>query len=311
MLRNSLLICGLILLILQEYIFDVSINHQFIIFIIGILILGIPHGAADILVAEQNSDYTKKVFSKTMFLIEYLTKLFTFACILWFFPIVGNLLFILFAAYHFGETDLHHFKTNTFLGKIFVVSYGILILSIILLHHFEDVIPLFLMFESGIENLTLINYIDVNRYSFMSISGIFFFTSAFVYFLKNRNTVVKPTGDFLVHFAIIIFILFKLPMLLGFTFYFVVWHSVLSLTNIVSYLIKENAYSKYVIVQQIIIYSLLAISGIVIFAISGFKFLDNSTLTSYLFLGLAVLTAPHLPVMHEMYINIRKSLSIK
>ncbi len=305
MLRIVLLLSGCLLLLLQQYI-PFNTSTQFIIFLTGILLLGVPHGAADILVANQNAGYQKKSFSQIRFLFVYLGRLFIFAAILWFFPLAGNLLFILFAAYHFGETDLYQFKTNTFTGKLFVISYGLLILSIILVHHFEEVKPLFQMFEAGQENAVFIEWLDTHRYNVISVSGIFFFTTTFIYFLQNRNTGSKDKGEFLIRFAVILLILFNLPMLLGFTFYFVVWHSVLSLNNITTYLRKNNSHTQNSIRKEILLYSVLAIGGIALFGLTGFMFISSNAIVGYLFLGLAVLTAPHMQIMHDMYNSLRQ-----
>jgi Brp/Blh family beta-carotene 15,15'-monooxygenase len=305
MIRIVLLIIGCILLIFHQYLITISTNTQFIIFLTGILLLGVPHGAADLLVANRNADAGKKAFSKFKFLAIYLRRLFIFAAILWFFPVAGNLLFILFAAYHFGETDLHQFKTNTLLGKLFVISYGLVILSVILLHHFEEVKPIYQLFEAGKENEPLINWLDINRYYILSTTGILFFTTTFIYFLRNSNTNINEKGQFLIRFAVILFIIFNLPMLLGFTFYFVVWHSVISLNNIVLYLRNNNMYSLNIINRQILLYSVLAITGIGMFGLTGFMFISSNAVAGYIFLGLAVLTAPHMQIMHDMYNSIR------
>jgi beta-carotene 15,15'-dioxygenase len=305
MIRIILLVIGCMLLIFQQYLVSIHTYSQFIIFLTGILLLGVPHGAADLLVATRNAGVGSKAFSKFRFLVIYLSRLFLFAAILWFFPVIGNLLFIFFAAYHFGETDLHQFKTNTLLGKLFVISYGLVILSVILLHHFEEVQPVFQLFEAGKKNELLINRINTNRYSILSVTGIFFFATTFIYFLRNGNNDINEKGQFLVRFAVILFILFNLPMLLGFTFYFVVWHSVISLTNIVSYLRNNNTYPPGTISRQILLYSVLAITGIGLFGLTGFMFISSNAVAGYIFLGLAVLTAPHMQVMHDMYNSIR------
>ncbi len=311
MLRIILLLSGCLLLLFQQYILPFNSNTQFIIFLSGILFLGVPHGAADLLVATQNANSSKKLFSKFRFLTVYISRLFAFAAILWFFPLAGNLLFILFAAYHFGETDLHQFKTNTISGKAFVIFYGLLILSVILLHHFEEVKPLFELFSAGKQNALFINWLDANRYNIISVAGILFFTATFIYFLQNSNNATSDKGQFLIRFAVILLILFNLPMLLGFTFYFVVWHSVLSLNNITAYLRKNNLYTQYSINREIILYSVLAIGGIALFGLTGFMFISSSTMVGYLFLGLAVLTAPHMQIMHDMYNSLRQIKSGK
>ena len=306
MLRIVLLLSGCLLLLFQQYIIPFNNSTQFIIFLSGILLLGVPHGAADLLVATQNANSSKKSFSKFRFLTVYISRLFAFAAILWLFPLAGNLLFIFFAAYHFGETDLYQFKTNTISGKAFVTFYGLLILSVILLYHFEEVKPLFQMFQAGKENAAFINWLDIQRYNIISVSGILFFTATFIYFLHNSNTGTNDKGQFLIRFAIILLILFNLPMLLGFTFYFVVWHSVLSLNNIITYLRKNNSHTQNRINREIILYSVLAIGGIALFGLTGFMFINTNAIVVYLFLGLAVLTAPHMQIMHDMYNSIRQ-----
>jgi beta-carotene 15,15'-dioxygenase len=304
MIRIALLIAGIGLLIVQQFIQPVPVQWQFIIFITGIILLGVPHGAADLLVATKNSEQEKKSFSKIKFFVNYLGRLLLFAAILWFFPLVGNLLFILFAAYHFGETDLHEFKTNTLAGKLFVISYGLLILGVILLHHFEEVKPLFLQFDAGIRHEGFLNSLDQYRYIILSFLALFFFASTFYYFAANGSGQHRQ-GQFIVQFALILFILYNLPMVLGFTFYFIVWHSVLSLRNIVGYLRKDNRLSGVNIFKQMALYSSMAMVGIVLFGLSGFMFMNNSAMMVYIFLGLAVLTAPHMQIMHSMYNSIR------
>jgi Brp/Blh family beta-carotene 15,15'-monooxygenase len=303
MIRFLLIITGFLLMLSQQFIFPVSTKTQFIIFLVGILILGVPHGAADLLVANQKAEHEKKVFSKYSFLFKYVFRLGLFASILWFFPLLGNLLFLLFAAYHFGETDLYRFKTDTFAGKLFVISYGLVILGIILLHHFHEVMPMFQQFESGVRYLPLINWINESRYILLSVFGVFFFASTFYYFASTDNQ--YPTGDFLIQFGLILIILFNLPMMLGFTFYFIVWHSILSLRNIVSYLRNDGLFSNTVILKNIGFYSLLSMAGISLFGLAGFMFINVNTMAVYVFLGLAVLTAPHLQIMHDMYCSIR------
>jgi Brp/Blh family beta-carotene 15,15'-monooxygenase len=306
MLRIVLLLSGCVLLLFQQYILPINNHTQYVIFFSGILLLGVPHGAADLLVATQNAAGNKRSFSKFRFLSVYISRLFAFAAILWFSPLVGNLLFILFAAYHFGETDLYQFNTRSISGKAFVILYGLLLLSVILLYHFEDVKPLFQLFSAGKDNAVFINWLDVNRFNVISVSGILFFTVTFIYFLRNSNTGADDKGQFLIRLAVILLILFNLPMLLGFTFYFVVWHSVLSLNNIIIYLRANNSCTRHIIKREIIFYSVLAIGGIALFGLTGFMFTNSRSMAGYLFLGLAVLTAPHMQIMHDMYHSLRQ-----
>lgn len=304
MTKIVLLVFGCTLLAVQNFITPIEANFQFLFFIVGILLLGIPHGAADFLVASENADLSNSKFSKNKFFLNYLGRLLLFWILLSLFPMVGTILFILFAAFHFGETDLYRFKTNTISGKIFVITYGLVILSVIILHHFEEAIPLLNLFEFGEKNKLLINWLNQNRYLILTFNGAAFFISTFIYFLQNSHFENKDKGQFLIRFAIILIILFNLPMLLAFTFYFVIWHSLLSLTNIVNYLKGHNT-SYQTIAKQILLYSSIAIIGICLIGLTGYMFANKNAIAGYIFLGLAVLTAPHMEVMYEMYKMIR------
>jgi beta-carotene 15,15'-dioxygenase len=304
MLRIVLLMVGAILLIVQHYTQPLSVQLQFIIFLSGIVVLGIPHGAVDLLVATQSSASQKKSFSAGSFFANYIGRAILFSIIFWFSPLAGILLFIFFAAYHFGETDLCEFKTNTFSGKFFVSSYGLVILAVILVHHFEEVKPILMQFNAGIKHESFIRYIGQHRYTILSCSGILFFISTFFYFLTNTNT-EQQQGLFLVQFAAILFMLYNLPMILGFTFYFILWHSVLSLRNIIKYLQKDGLFSTSVILKQLAFYSILAIIGIGLFGFASFMFISNNSMMVCIFVGLAVLTVPHMEVMHDMYNGVR------
>ena len=303
--KVGLLFLGLLLLLIQNSFAALELNEQYFLFIAGIIFLGVPHGAADLLVASRNADLAEKKFSKNKFLFVYVGRLAAFAFFLFLFPVVGNIIFIFFAAYHFGETDLHQFKTNTLPGKIFVLSYGLLILSVILLHHFDDVKQIYLMFESGKRNAAIIDWLSQNRYYLLSANALIFFVSSFFYFIKNKYSDNKDTGQFLVRFALILFILFNLPLILGFTFYFVVWHSLISLTNIINYLRQKNNISYTTIFKQILLYSSIAIAGIAVFGLTGFMYVNENAVAAYIFFGLAVLTAPHMEIMYEMYVALR------
>jgi len=307
MIRFLLLVAGCLLLLFQHYVQPVPVQLQFIFFMTGILLVGIPHGAADLLVATQNAENGKRIFSRLRFFANYLLRLFLFAAIIWFFPLAGNLLFIVFAAYHFGETDLYQFKTNSLAGKLFVVSYGLLILAVILLNHFDEVVPLLKSFNAGINNMAFINWLGEHRIVLLSLFAVFFFASTFLYFITAAPT-RHNQEQFLVQFAVILFILYNLPMLLGFTFYFVVWHSVLSLKNIVTYLRMDGTCRFSIIAKQIVFYSLLAIIGMSLFGFTGFMFVSHNTIMVYVFLALAVLTAPHMQIMHDMYKAIRSKM---
>lgn len=304
MTKAILLITGFFMMLFQHYIQPIPPQIQYLFFFIGIILLGVPHGAADLLVATQNAHNEVKPFSKIFFFTNYLLRLILFGVVLYFFPLAGYIIFILFAAYHFGETDLYQFKTRSLVGKLFITSYGLLILGVILLNHFEEVKPIFTLFDPSGIYISTLNYIEIHRLIILLLLGLLFFISTFLYFLINQLKQTHPER-FLLHFSFILLILYHLPMILGFTFYFVVWHSILSLKNIVNYLRKDGLVTASIIVKQITLYSIIALGSILLFGLTRYMFGSINAMMSYVFLGLAVLTAPHMQIMHNMYINIR------
>jgi hypothetical protein len=50
----------------------------------------------------------------------------------------------------------------------------------------------------------------------------------------------------------------------------------------------------------------LAIAGIGIFGLTGFMFINKNAFAGYIFISLAVLTAPHIEIMYDMYVALRQ-----
>ncbi len=307
MLQIAMLLLGCVLLLVQYYFQPFTSAHQLFFFLAGIIILGVPHGAADLLVAMRNAGSGKNSFSKFRFFKTYLGRLVLFASALWFFPIFGIILFIIFAAYHFGETDLHHCKTDSIPGKMLVTSYGLVILSVMLLVHLNEVKPILQILQPGVENADIINMLESQPTLLIALSILVFMLTTVIYFQYHRIAFQRTDFWYLLRFGMILVIIFYLPLIMGFSFYFILWHSVLSMSNIFQYLRKDNLVPFISILKQIALYSLLAICGILLIGVAGIMFLNSHTLMGYVFMGLAVLTAPHMQVMHDMYKQIRTS----
>ena len=292
---------GFGLLVFEHYLKCFEGNLPFIIFFAGILFLGIPHGAADVIVASSNAKSASQSFSIRTFLAIYLGRIAVIAGILFFFPLLGNLIFILFAAYHFGETDLNQFKLTTLSGKLLVTSYGLVILGSIILIHFEESQQILTLFESAKEYTAFMEWIRLHRFEILGSIVALFSTSVLWYFQRNKDWKSGTVVRVLFQFIFLLFILSYLPMMLGFTFYFVIWHSLISITNIVGYVKKVSDVPNRIIIRQIVFYSSIAFSGIFLFGWTGFMFLNYTSVSGHVFLALAVLTAPHMAIMSDMY----------
>jgi Brp/Blh family beta-carotene 15,15'-monooxygenase len=213
---------------------------------------------------------------------------------------------MLLAAFHFGETDLEATDTNSAKGKLFIVAYGFLILSSIIITHFDEVRPLLTQFSAGKNYEWVITWIDQYKIYLLTFFTLLFLVSIFINHYHDFFT-NRALHENLAQLILILLILASLPLMLGFTFYFVLWHSVWSMRNIFLYVSQKNeGFSFHKIIGQMIFYSAISIGATVIFGLQGFMFQDTTSILGYTFLALAVLTAPHLHVMHAMYSNIKR-----
>lgn len=309
MLKNLILLAGLLLMLLNANLYEFSEQLQLKVFIIGIIIFGIPHGGADRLVASKNLSYRNKQFSKFRFNLVYLGNVGLVSLLLICFPVLGFTLFLFLSAYHFGESDLHALSGQTILGKMVTFNYGILILAVIFLPEFKQVQAGIESLHSNPGSLKCLDWITAHNLSILTTIAIFFVLISGIYFYTNKS-VFKASYVQLIQNAVLILILYKLPLLLSFSFYFLFWHSMLSLKNILRYLLKDGSGHAGMVYKEIAINSGIATAGIFLFGYLGYNFSQNQNLIVYAVLGLAVLTASHMQIMHQMYQNLHSTRAI-
>ncbi len=301
-----LLTIGATMLLLQLYVLPFGMLTQYIIFGIGIVLLGIPHGSADMLIAHHNAVLEHKAFSIVQFLVQYLTRVAIFAILFYISLPLGLALFILCAAYHFGETDLSTCNTKTPLGIALIMCYGLLILNVLLLQHITDVREILTpIMNDGIQDA--IQFVIDYKHTILSVTALLFFMCTFAYCVKYKYT-HGITSMFFVQLACLLLVIYYLPLIMGFTFYFVVWHSYISLQSIFKYLHKSSTNSYKLILKNITVYSAIALTGIIIIAYISSYLTSYNDLVLYTLLGLGVLTAPHMHIMQDMYMHMRSSM---
>jgi len=295
-----LLLTGSILYICHGAAADISYGTQQAIFLGATLLLGVPHGAADLLVAKKNALHESRGFSIWRFFYEYLGAMLIFGLIFYFFPLIANLIFILLAAYHFGESDVSWYRVKGFSGILFAVTYGLFIIGAIILPHWAEVRTMIGLIATKPAQQNALALIEKYSRSIMiAISLCMILASSYSLFQSKAD--LRKALLFWIGTIGMLLIVTQLPMLLGFTSYFVFWHSLRSMHHIITYLKKSKSATLDRILLQMALYSLLAIAGIIIFGIFSYGYADSRWLPIYIFLGLALLTAPHMRIMHHMH----------
>lgn len=295
-----LLIVGCIFLGVHYYIFPIEPKTQMIALLALVFLVGVPHGALDFLVDEQNKVAVQQEFSIKKFVSLYLFRLFAFALI-WIFPWVAFSIFIVFSIYHFGETDMAGMLKTKKKASILYFAYGAFILGVLLLVHLPQIKDTLPVIKEFVERSELYALVEANRYLIIMALG-FIFTVAIVYQKSIDNIVV--TQPQLIRFLILLTVITLLPLLMAFAFYFALWHSILSVRNIFTYFKSFNNDKKFAIIcNKSILFSVLALVGMVLLYFILNYFIPNMNMLFALLIILSVLTLPHLQVMHKMYQN--------
>ena len=269
------------------------VNQLFIGFVF-ILSFGILHGSNDIFVLKKILIKNEK-FSFFKILVLYV--LFILCCILlfYYFPSLILFLFILFSGYHFGEQQLIFLNNKTeSSSSLFLQSYqtlyGLLILFLLFEFHNKEVISVI----SDISKISLHPELITD-----SLYTIVFLFSVFSIVILKKNLKYK---DFLIKelFYLLVFsIIFKVASLIwGFTIYFVIWHSLPSIMNQVSFLYGDFSFNNFLkYFKTALPYWLISLFGLGLF----YFFSNELNLFNSLFFSfLAAITFPHVLVIYNM-----------
>lgn len=303
-----LLSVGVLLVVWNNYIIPIPETIQWIIFGATILIAGIPHGALDHIVAKQNSSLHHRPFSSTQFYLTYLSRMVLFGICWYFFPSFALLLFIVLSAFHFGETDLPlPVSIHKRSAIILQTNYGLLIVLVLLLTHSQEVLSILTIIEK--ENTVLLSLIFKPLYSTLIILiTCSLLILNFVWLYRSHRLSLEKYMKIAFRSILILGIIVYLPLPLAFAFYFGCWHSLQSLENIRQHL--SNSGSRHIsftyLLQKCIPFSLIAFMGIGVLTFLATYLKTESVFLFFFFVGIAILTAPHLEVMSDMYEHLRK-----
>ena len=239
-----------------------------------ILLAGIPHGAADILIARRmiRSNY----LWLSLFSISYLF-IAAFIVVIWFLvPLSSLIIFLIISISHFGLMDTKKTKTLPF-RYLRVIIYGSTPIIIPATFHTIDVNNLFalLIFE---EHTVLATFI-ANLFPIWFLSCVIFFVTG-----------GKSLKYQFLEILLLAVILAYLPPLWGFAVYFCVVHSSRHIQQLLNSLGSLN-YNDYLFLTVTVLMSILTI------IIGAFHF-SNQTfdvgIIKATFISLAALTVPHM-----------------
>jgi Brp/Blh family beta-carotene 15,15'-monooxygenase len=157
----------------------VDISVQLAVSGLFLLLVGIPHGAIDhILFLDSNK--VKPVY----FYGAYLGLMMLYVVLWFFFPFLCFVFFLLMSAYHFGQSQFSElYKIPNWIKQTLYVTWGVSILSGLLLYNMEELTSLFAL-SSDLSSITV--YFDHSIFEIITIS-----TSALTLFIYGVCAVNK------------------------------------------------------------------------------------------------------------------------
>ncbi len=274
-----LLFLSLMFLFIYKNFPNIFIEIQTIVFVVGMLLIGIPHGAVDHLLDTNNF----KGSIKADFVVNYLGMAF-FNLALWlFFPTMALLFFIGYSAWHFGQTDLrewHTKKSNAIKNAV----WGNIILGIILLGHIAET-------NSILENM------NVLKIPFNGIQGkeasIFLAIAGFGWAVFQKNWKMLLT-------TVMLLISTELPLITSFGLYFVGQHSLSGWSHLKTAL-KVNNTSLYLRALPFTIGALIMFLSFIVLLKNDYLSYFNENLTTIFFVFISCISFPHVMKMHGFY----------
>jgi len=174
-----------------------------IFLIIGIFVVGIPHGALDHLYSVENPTNKKLA----IYMVKYLSLSLIVLFLFWLNPLFGVVFFLLFSSWHFGETDFSHWQLS---NKGTAFAWGIYFLGGLLLSHSSE--TQIIIQEMGV-NLNYTSEIISSASKIWIVCGGLFFSFKY-----------KKSG--IIFGVISLIILQFLPLISSFVIFFIGQHSI-------------------------------------------------------------------------------------
>ncbi len=299
-LRQLLLVIGFCMALLHAY-FPISTNQQLVVLFVTLFTLGIPHGALDFYIDQKlNAGAGKN--HKYVFLLKYLMNMLAYGLVWYFLPTIAILIFIGLTAFHFGEIDWLG-KSYTGIHKLVYSILGLSWILFLLSKNIHTAIDVFVLLgQSKLQAEEYIHFakiiLPISQAALVGIHIILFFSSKY-FFSDNKQFFFA-----VMQIGCLTILNMLLPLWLCFSFYFGLWHSILSFDKIRQEFEMQNSIIGWKkLLAKAIPYAVVAWTGILIFIYFSLGAWTIKEVLPLLFIGIAVLALPHLQVFTKIKLD--------
>ena len=266
---------------------SISIETQIITSTLLIMLVGIPHGSLDHLLLP-----TQNFKSRLRFYIFYLGLIILNLLVWNYSQISGLVLFFFISSYHFGESQLYKFNLKNKLVTHFIyMCWGV---SVIFSFLFYNIDELQLLSNSYEDTRNLISNLNLDSFSYLFLASniitLILFTFCIYKFKVKANKVISEVFFlFVIHLSSFLF-----PLLICFTLFFIILHSLPSLVNQYNHFKKAN--NRFTLKDFIYLmtpYSLVSIIFLLFISFCSYTNVINYSVPLISIILISVITLPH------------------
>jgi beta-carotene 15,15'-dioxygenase len=276
------LVSVLIYLLIASYSTVLALDFIYFIIIVGLLTIGIPHGAVDHLLQKGK---TRSLFK----FIFYYLLLIIFYFIVWqYFPLCSLVFFILYSSFHIGESELETIGIQVLSIRSHLDAFllGLAILFFIIFSHFNESISVI----STIRGLQFVKSFDGE----FVIYRLLIASVALTYILYQTLRTKKSS-----YIATLLLLLLgtQVPLIFAFALYFICQHSYNAWGHI-KFRLSIDSISLY---KKALPYTLGSLLIFMAFLYGSVEILNFKNLLAHFFIFLACISLPHFLLMHLFY----------
>ena len=262
---------------------ELATNFSYSVIILGLLIIGIPHGAIDHLLQK---DKKQSLFK---FILKYLIIVVIYFVTWQYFPLLSLIVFILYSSFHFGESELQEIDIH----MVSIWSYfRALFLGLSIL--------LFIIFTHSNESLQIASQLSgydfENTFKEIFISSRLYIILLSIVFIVWQIIITKKRS--LIALIVLLLIGTQVPLIFAFSLYFIGQHSYNAWMHI-KHSLSTSYLSLYKNASPFTLGALFIFVAIYFYGKFNLEYLKS--LSSNFFIFLACISLPHFVLMHLFY----------
>lgn len=281
--NNYISIFGLFIAILLLACYLIFPNYfnfiQYLLFVLGLLTVGFPHGAIDHLLVI--GLYHDKI--NYQFILRYIALFFLYFMLWILLPNLSMIIFISYSIWHFGQCDLQEWKLRQS-NNLKIVLWGTLLFGIILLGHLNETNCIIV--HLGVTPLLIPMSVAIKIGPVLSVIGLLWS------FFERKKAMTYS--------ILMLTIGLFLPLLTSFAIYFIAQHSIFGWMHLKKGLNTNNLeLFKKALPFNIgaIVFFILTIYLIQ----TGLLKTQNNDFTAFFFMFIACISLPHVIAMNTFY----------